>query len=157
MNRRPLLALLLAIAALGPIPGLSPPAWAAEEEKDDGDDVGNGSDGGEDDSGGDIGSDDGDAVDGGAAGDDGDAEDSGRAGVERQSGDHDEALRAVSDNGALPLSRMLALFGRRFDGKVVDVTLIRSSDELRYRIKFIDSAGRVRHTYFDAVSGALVR
>lgn len=137
MNRRPLLALLLALAALGPSALLASAARADDEgDSHDGSDE----DGGEDEA------------------EDGDAGDTGASdGGEDKEDDHDDALRAVNANNAIPLKQVLLQFAREFDGTVVDVTMIRSTDVLRYRVKFIDPAGRVRRAYFDAVTGALVQ
>lgn len=133
MNRRPLLALLLALAALGPSALLASAARADDEGDSD-------EDGGEDEA------------------EDGDAGDTGASdGGEDKEDDHDDALRAVNAKDAIPLKQVLLQFAREFDGTVVDVTMIRSTDALRYRVKFIDPAGRVRRAYFDAVTGALVQ
>jgi len=143
MNRRSILALLLALA-LSPSVLLASAARAEDGADDAGDDDSGDGDSGEDDSG-----DSGDDATGGGETDDGDAS---RGGED----DHDDALRAVTAKDAIPLKQMLQLFERQFDGTVVDVTLIRGADSLRYRVKFIDPAGRVRRAYFDAVTGALV-
>lgn len=147
MNRRSLLALLLALA-LGPSALLTTGARAEDGGDDDGSDDDGADSGGDDGSGdgGDDGGDDGGTGGGDTPDDGGDHED-----------DHDDALRAVTENDAIPLKQMLQKFDRQFDGTVVDVTLIRSTDSLRYRVKFIDPAGRVRRAYFDAVTGALVQ
>lgn len=160
MNRRSLLALLLALA-LSPSVLLASAAraedgaddaGAGEEDSGDGD---GGEDGGDDGGEGDGGSDDtgddgGDDATGGGETDDGDAPDGGED-------DHDDALRAVTAKDAIPLKQMLQQFEHQFDGTIVDVTLIRDTNSLRYRVKFIDPAGRVRRAYFNAVTGALVQ
>lgn len=156
MNRRSILALLLALA-LSPSVLLASAARAedgaddAGAGEDDSGDSDSGEDGGEGDGGSDdTGDDSGDDVTGGGETDDGDTPNGGED-------DHDDALRAVTAKDAIPLKQMLQQFERQFDGTIVDVTLIRDTDSLRYRVKFIDPAGRVRRAYFDAVTGALVQ
>lgn len=143
MNRRSLLTLLLALV-LGPSALLAPGARAEDDDDSGSDDS--------DDSGSDDSGDDGESRD---SGDDGDVGDDDRP--EAGEDDHDDALRAVTEKDAIPLKQMLRQFSRLFEGTVVDVTLIRGTNSLRYRVKFIDSAGRVRRAYFDAVTGTLVR
>ena len=46
--------------------------------------------------------------------------------------DHDDALRAVTAKDAIPLKQMLQQFEHQFDGTIVDVTLIRDTNSLRY-------------------------
>lgn len=152
MNRRSLLTLLPALSMLGPS-GLFAPAALAEDGDESSDDSSD--DGGEDsgdEAGDDAGGDDSGDDSSGGDGSGGDAEN----GSARED-DHDDALRAVTDNGAVPLQQILKQFQRLLDGTVVDVTLIRNTDELRYRVKYIDTAGRVRRAYFDALTGALVQ
>jgi len=157
MNRRPLLALLLALAALGPSALLATAAHAEDgddDPTDGGDDSSNEDSGDDDDNSGDDNSSD----DGGEG--EGDSKDTGagtRVGSETNEDDHDEALRAVTAKDAIPLNQMLRHFARQFDGTIVDITLIKNTDSLRYRVKFIDPAGRVRRAFFDAVTGAHVR
>jgi uncharacterized membrane protein YkoI len=154
MNRRSLLALLLALA-LGPSALVAPFSYAEDgsddDSSDDSSDDDSSDDSGDDDSGDDS-SDDSEG-DGGGGDDGGGGADDG----EDREDDHDDALRAVTAKDAIPLRQILRQFDRQFDGTVVDVTLIRGTDSLRYRVKFIDPAGRVRRAYFDAVTGALVQ
>lgn len=109
-----------------------------EDSDEDSDDGGGGDDGGSDDSGGDDGGDD----DGGGGDDDRD--------------DHERAYEAVSSGKAVPLKQVLASFASDYGGTVVDVKLVVGST-LRYRIRFVDGAGRVRHVYYDATNGKLLR
>lgn len=148
MNRRSLLSLLLALAALDPPALLTSTARADEGEVDDGGDDDGDSDDSKDSS------DDGEVVSGSDGGDTGTG--GTEAGQSRED-DHDDALRAVNARYAIPLKQVLAQFERQLEGTVVDVTLMRGTNALRYRVKFIDPAGRVRRAYFDALTGALVR
>lgn len=109
-----------------------------DDDSDDHDDDTGGDDGGSDDNGGDEPGDD----DGGDGDNDRD--------------DHERAYAAVSSGMAVPLKQVLASFAKDFGGKVVDVTLVMGST-LRYRIRFVDDAGRVRHVYYDAENGKLLR
>ena len=111
----------------------------SDDSGDDSDDDGGGDDGGSDDNGGD---DDGGDDDGGGGDDDRD--------------DHDRAYEAVSSGKAVPLKQVLASFASDYGGTVVDVKLVVGST-LRYRIRFVDGAGRVRHVYYDATNGKLLR
>ena len=70
--------------------------------------------------------------------------------------DHDRAYEAVSSGKAVPLKQVLASFASDYGGTVVDVKLVVGST-LRYRIRFVDGAGRVRHVYYDATNGKLLR
>jgi hypothetical protein len=120
MNRRPLLALLLALAALGPSALLATAAHADDGSDDHGDDSDDSSNEGSEDndnSSGDAGEDDGEDT-GTNVGD------SGEGGED----DHDEALRAVTAKDAIPLNQMLWQFVCQFDGTIVDITLIKSTD-----------------------------
>lgn len=148
MNRRPLLALLLALAALGPSALLATAAHADDGSDDHGDGSDDSSSGDDDNGSGDGGEDGGDGEDTGT---------SARGSGEGSEDDHDEALRAVTAKDAIPLNQMLRQFARQFDGTIVDITLIKSTDSLRYRVKFIDPGGRVRRAFFDAVTGAHVQ
>lgn len=143
MRRRQVLFLsLFAAAQLASVPF----AQAKDGEGDDGDeddsdedsDEDSGDDGGGDGGGGDDGGDD----DGGGGDDDRD--------------DHDRAYEAVSSGKAVPLKQVLASFASDYGGTVVDVKLVVGST-LRYRIRFVDGAGRVRHVYYDATNGKLLR
>lgn len=144
MNRRLLIALLSSLAAVGSTSLLAPQAWAEDDGGDSGSDGGDDSEDDGNNGGGDGGN--GFSDPGGSDDDEHDGED-----------DHDDALRAVEAKDAIPLKQMFGLFKRNFAGKIVDVSLIRLADTLRYRFKFIDPSGRVRRVYFDAMSGELIR
>jgi len=117
-----------------------------DSDDDSGDDNGGGGDDDDDDD--DHGDDDhGDDDGGGNHGNGNDAD-------ERD--DHDRAYEAVSSGKAVPLKQVLASFDKDFGGKVVDVKLVIGST-LRYRIRFVDGAGRVRNVYYDARDGKLLR
>ena len=154
MNRRQLIAFFVAMGTIGSF-ALLAPAARAEDGSDSGSDDGGDS---SSDDGGDSGSDDsgggGDDDSGGDGGQDG----GGGSGTGSSNGedDHDEALHAVEAKDAMPLRQVLELFSSKYQGTVVDVSLIRATAALRYRVKFIDPTGHVRRVYFDAVSGALI-
>lgn len=112
-----------------------------EDDSDDGDDDSDNDSSDDDGSGSNSGDDDGGDDDGG---DDDDRD------------DHDRAYEAVSSGKAVPLKQVLASFADQFGGTVVDVKLVVGST-LRYRIRFVDGAGRVRHVYYDATTGKLLR
>jgi uncharacterized membrane protein YkoI len=159
MRRRQLLFLaFLGLAQLATAPGA-----LAKDGEDDGDDHDSdhvsddsdddssddhGDDGGSDDSGDDKGGDD-------SGGDDEEGGDDSSGGHDDRD-DHDRAYDAVSSGKAVPLKQVLASFATQFGGTVVDVKLVLGST-LRYRIRFVDRAGRVRHVYYDATNGKLLR
>ena len=132
---------------------------------DGGDDNG-GDDSGKDDGGVDDGGKDGGGSDGGGHGDDGgggsgggggsSGSGSGKTGSGGSKGSEDGG-RAIDASGALPLGDMLALFQQRGHATVLDVRLSRSNETLLYVFKYIDGAGTVRKSYFDARTGALVQ
>jgi len=158
MNRRILLSGMSALALFVSLTTL--PAFA-----DGGDDNG-GDDSGKDDGGVDDGGKDGGGSDGGGHGDDGgggsgggggsSGSGSGKTGSGGSKGSEDGG-RAIDASGALPLGDMLALFQQRGHATVLDVRLSRSNETLLYVFKYIDGAGTVRKSYFDARTGALVQ
>lgn len=110
-----------------------------EDQSDNGDDGGN-DDGGDDDPGsGSVGS--------GGSG----------SGSSELGDDHEAARLAVAAKDAVPLSEMLARFRTYGNYTVIDVKLLRSNKALLYVIKFIDDAGEVRKSYFDAKTAELVK
>ena len=151
MRRRQVLFLsLFAIAQLAS----APLALAKDsDEHDESDDDSSDDDSGDDDDGSDDGGHDdgGDDDDGGGGGDDGDED-----GGDDDRDDHDRAYEAVNSGKAVPLKQVLDSFAKDFGGTVVDVKLVLGST-LRYRIRFVDTAGRVRHVYYDATNGKLLR
>jgi len=144
---------LIAILVLGAV--LAPSLSFADDSSDDDHDSGNGGESGSDsgddspDSGDDASQEDEDSSGGG----------SGRPGGSTTSGgsgdddDQEDALRAVHDEGALPLEQVLALFTRNVGGQVIDVKLVRNFFRLQYKFVYIDDRGRVRRAYFDAKTG----
>ena len=151
MQRR--LALALILAALTQIGWSVAPAFAddGEDDKESSDDSGDSEDNSDDSS--DDGSDDGSGDD---SGDDGGGSDDGGQGTSTDGegeGDHDRARAAVETQAAISLKRLLELFRRDFQGKLVDVTLIKRKSALVYRVKFIEAGGRVRRVDYDATTG----
>ncbi len=155
---------LLLLAFLGLAQLATAPSALAKDGEDDGDDHDSdhesddsdddssddhGDDGGSDDDGHDNGGDDDSGSDDDKGGDD-------SSGGHDDRDDHDRAYEAVSSGKAVPLKQVLAAFATQFGGTVVDVKLVVGST-LRYRIRFVDGAGRVRHVYYDATNGKLLR
>lgn len=141
MRRRQLLLLFVCANAQFALPTL---ALAKDGEDDDSNhdsDDDSDDDDGSDDNGGDD--------DGGGDGSSGNGRDDDRD-------DHDRAYEAVSSGQAVPLRQVLDSFAKEFGGTVVDVKLV-AGDTLRYRIRFVDGAGRVRQIYYDATNGKLLR
>jgi hypothetical protein len=151
MRRRQLLLLFVCANAQFALPTL---ALAKDGEDDDSnhdsDDDSDDDDGSDDNGGDDDGGDDG----GGA--DDGGGDGSSGNGRDDDRDDHDRAYEAVSSGQAVPLRQVLDSFAKEFGGTVVDVKLV-AGDTLRYRIRFVDGAGRVRQIYYDATNGKLLR
>lgn len=165
MDRRLLIAVLVALAAQVPLTMVAAPAYADDDEGDGGSDDGSSDDDSSDDDGsdGDGSDDDGSDDDGGDddGGDDDGGDDHPGTGDDDDSGeareDHDDALQAVETGDALTLKQILAIFAKQASGTVIDVTLQRRRQALVYRVKYIDPAGRVKRIEFDAVSGSKLR
>jgi hypothetical protein len=64
------------------------------------------------------------------------------------------AIRAVRENRALPLDRVLALAGTAVQGQVIDVQLITRAGVLVYEVKVLTAGGMVTSLYFEASTGA---
>lgn len=157
MRRRQVLFLFLFAAAQFASAPFSQ-ALADDDERDDDSD-----DDGDDDSDDDSSDDDGGGGDDDGGGDDGGGDDNGGddnggddGGRDDDGDDHNRAYEAVNSGQAVPLKQVLASFAEDFGGTVVDVKLVLGST-LRYRIRFVDGAGRVRHVYYDATNGKLLR
>jgi uncharacterized membrane protein YkoI len=67
--------------------------------------------------------------------------------------DHDDALRAVESQRALPLSAILRIAQRTTPGEVVEVELEDDDGHLIYEIKVLTRTGRVRELEIDARTG----
>lgn len=145
MDRRAVLALLLVLVAQGPLTLMGTGNAYADDEDDDS----GGDDSGDEDEGGDEEQDDDDESESEGSDD--------HSGKGRGGDDHDAALQAVRTEDALTLRQVLTLFARQSSGKVIDVDLVRRQEALVYRVKFIDTDGRVKRIEFDAVSGTRLR
>ena len=158
MSRRHFLIWLAALLAAAL--SLNAPALAkdGDGESDSDSDSGSGDDGGDED---DDGSNDGSDEDDGGSDDNsgpGSGQDDDEGDDDGDDNDDDggqaTAKDAVDTNQALPLRDIVRIFDARVVGTIVDVALMRRSNELHYRIKFIDTDGRVRKVYFEALTGA---
>jgi uncharacterized membrane protein YkoI len=66
------------------------------------------------------------------------------------------AIRAVRENRALPLDRVLALAGSAIQGQVIDVQLVTRGGVLVYEVKVLTAGGMVTSLYFEASTGAQI-
>jgi hypothetical protein len=64
------------------------------------------------------------------------------------------AIRAVRENRALPLDRLLALAGNAIQGQVIDVQLVTRGGVLVYEVKVLTAGGMVTSLFFEASTGA---
>ena len=157
MNRRIVLSglsALLLFANLTTLPALAD--GGDDSGKDDGDSGGDGGGGGDDGGHDDGGSGGGGSGSGGSTGGAG-SSGSGQTGGSGGSKGSDDSGKSGDVSEALPLGEMLALFQQRGHATVLDVRLSRSNQTLLYVFKYIDEAGTVRKSYFDARTGALVQ
>ncbi|MCL4716219.1 MAG: PepSY domain-containing protein [Hyphomonadaceae bacterium] len=76
--------------------------------------------------------------------------------ADRRGGDHDEALRAVEAQRAMPLAAILQIAQRTAPGEVVEVELEQEDGRLIYEIKVLTRTGRVREIEIDARTGAVL-
>ncbi|MBI4920412.1 MAG: hypothetical protein HY834_01580 [Devosia nanyangense] len=120
-----------------------------QQDDDEQEDDGGGDDNGDDDDGGDDGGDD--------SGSGGTGSGGSGSGSSELGDDHEDARLAVVAKDAMPLSEMLARFRSYGNYTVIDVKLSRSNKTLLYVIKYIDDAGEVRKSYFDAKTARLVK
>jgi uncharacterized membrane protein YkoI len=66
------------------------------------------------------------------------------------------AIRAVRENRALPLDRVLALAAGAIKGQVIDVRLITWQGRLVYEVKVLTASGMVTSLYFEATTGTQI-
>ena len=71
--------------------------------------------------------------------------------------DHDRARRAVEQGRALPLRVVLDQVERQFQGRAVNVELVREHGRLIYEIRLLQADGRVVKLEVDAASGAVLQ
>lgn len=71
--------------------------------------------------------------------------------------DHDRARRAVEQGRALPLRVVLDQVERQFQGRAVNVELVREHGRLIYEIRLLQADGRVVKLEVDAASGAVLK
>ncbi len=72
-------------------------------------------------------------------------------------GDHDEALTAVEQREALPLTRIIGIAQGAVPGEIIEIELERDHDRLIYEVKILARTGRVREVEIDARTGAVLR
>ena len=154
MRRRQVL--LLSLFAIAQLASATLALAEGDDEHDDSDEDSSDDDSGDDNGGSDDGGGDDDGGDDGGGGDGDGGDDGDHDGGDDDRDDHDRAYEAVNSGKAVPLKQVLASFASEFGGTVVDVKLVLGST-LRYRIRFVDTAGRVRHVYYDATNGKLLR
>ncbi len=68
------------------------------------------------------------------------------------SSEANKAKDAVSQGKAVPLSALMAFLKKSYPGKVLDVDLKRSSGSYQYRVKILQSSGKVVHLRLDALT-----
>ena len=66
--------------------------------------------------------------------------------------DRDEARTAVREGKAAPLRELLTIIERKYPGEIVDVRVKRAGTTLTYRVKILDSTGRLVIVSIDAAS-----
>ncbi|WP_155889337.1 PepSY domain-containing protein [Cucumibacter marinus] len=71
--------------------------------------------------------------------------------------DLEQALKAVEDERALPLGRVLSIARNYTSGRIIDVHLVTVDSFLLYELKSLENDGEVSLWYFYASSGAPVR
>ena len=71
-------------------------------------------------------------------------------------GDHDEALTAVEQREALPLTRIMSIAQGAVPGEIIEIELEHDDGRLIYEVKILARTGRVREVEIDARSGAVL-
>jgi uncharacterized membrane protein YkoI len=66
--------------------------------------------------------------------------------------EQEEARQAVANGKAAPLTVLLKKLKTQFPGQVLDVTLLKNEARLRFVVKYIDKAGRVKTVTLDALT-----
>jgi uncharacterized membrane protein YkoI len=72
-------------------------------------------------------------------------------------GDHDEALTAVEQREALPLTRIMGIAQGVVPGEIIEIELERDDGRLIYEVQILARTGRVREVEIDARSGVVLR
>jgi uncharacterized membrane protein YkoI len=76
---------------------------------------------------------------------------------ERHGHDNEFAREALQRGEVLPIAKLLALAGRYLPGDVVEVKLEpRRNGELRYEIRVLTPAGKIRELQLDARTGQYI-
>jgi hypothetical protein len=70
--------------------------------------------------------------------------------------EHDEALEAVENHRALPLSDLIAIVAGYTKDRIIDVRLVLFRETLIYEVKTLGGNGVVSDLYFYAATGELV-
>ncbi len=70
--------------------------------------------------------------------------------------DHDRALDAVRNNHAASFKEIISIVEKRFEGEIIDVSVIGSGPDLVYRIKLLDGENRLIEVAIGAVSRKII-
>ncbi|MFD2184777.1 PepSY domain-containing protein [Rhodoplanes azumiensis] len=71
----------------------------------------------------------------------------------RQRGDHDCALKALSEGRAKPLSELLPVIEKELGGQAIDVELERCHGRIVYEVKALRPDGKLVEVKVDALTG----
>jgi uncharacterized membrane protein YkoI len=70
--------------------------------------------------------------------------------------DHDRALNAVRNNHAASFKEIIAIVEEKFEGEIVNVSIIGSGANLVYRIKLLDGENHLIEVLVGAVSRKII-
>jgi uncharacterized membrane protein YkoI len=69
--------------------------------------------------------------------------------------DIDDALEAVREGRAMPLSKLETIVTSRFDGEVINVEIARKKNQLLYEFKVLRPEGRITEVEVNATTGKI--
>lgn len=75
----------------------------------------------------------------------------------RHDRDHEEARRALEEGRARPLAEILQEVRHKLGGEVIAVEFEREEGRFVYEIKLVDSEGRLREVYVDAMTAEILK